>query len=307
MAVPIVYRWDDVDAPIARGERRSLCDILYTCLVTGYGDKVAAGWTREYINATSDKAVFRNNPVAGTGRYLCIDGLGGITAYNPYIMAYEIMTSIDDGLFPFNATQQKAWTSTSANTTAHPWILIADDLFFYFFCWPSITTTPTSTDTSTYSMAFGDPILFKADDAYACLLMAGDAAFRGPIGFLNNPSTITTNTYTGLMSSRNYSGVASPVVSAAVRGGGPGAETYSGAHGIPWSSGDAILMSRPHINNAAAYTIRGWLPGYYYPCHPLTFGQFEEVNTDGKTFLSLRHMVFNSAGNSFILLSDWRV
>lgn len=306
MAAPIVYRWDDGNAPVARGERRSLCDILYACLVTGYGTKPGAGWTREYVNATFDKAVFRNNSVTGSGRYLRIDGAGGAAANNPNVLAYETMSSVDDGLFPFYASQLKAWTSFTLNTTARPWILIADDRFFYFFCWPGITATPTTANTDTNGLAFGDPVAFKADDAFACALMTCDSSVRTNMGYMYSPSNLLGNVSYGVCSSRNYAGVATPIISALIRGGGPGADTYAGSSGIPWTTGDAILVSRPHINNATAYSLRGWLPGYYYPCHPNAFGQLQEVVADGKTFLSIRHAIYVSPGNSFILLDDWR-
>lgn len=306
MAAPIVYRWDDGNAPVARGERRSLCDILYACLVTGYGDKAAAGWTREYVNATFDKAVFRNSPVVGKGRYLRIDGAGASSAYTTNISAYEVMTSVDDGLFPLCAFQRSAWTSFTANTTARPWVLIADEAFFYFFCWPGITSTPTTANNETNGIAFGDPIVFKADDAYACALMTCDSSIRTNMGYMYSPSNTFGNASYGVCSSRNYAGVATPIISALIRGGGPGADIYAGASGIPRSTGDAILVSRPHINDATTYSLRGWLPGYYYPCHPNAFGQLAEVVADGKTFLSIRHNVYGQAGNSFILLSDWR-
>ncbi|KAB2889780.1 MAG: hypothetical protein F9K32_11210, partial [Desulfobulbaceae bacterium] len=88
MAAPQIYKSTDGNAPVMRGERRALIDVLRACLVDGYGDKTPAGWTLEFINATFDKAVFRNSPVTGTGFYLRVDGLSPANTYTQALKAY---------------------------------------------------------------------------------------------------------------------------------------------------------------------------------------------------------------------------
>lgn len=307
MAAPIVYRWDDSGAPVARGERASLCDILYACLVTGYGSKAAAGWTREYVNGTNDKAAFR--PGAGTRFYLQADGYGAANAYTPKVQGYEAMTSVDDGLFPFNASVQTIPLSNAASTTARPWILIADDLAFYFVCWTTITTTPGDASWTASSMFFGDILKFKTTDAYNCALAANGPS--GSFGYMYDPVAGVSGTIgtSGFAMPREDDGSAGSILAALIRGGGPGARYYPGNEGLPYTPGDQILVSRPHVNNAAANTLRGWLPGFYYPCHQLAFSQFQNVSVDGLNFISLRHYVNNATNQSNYLISlgDWRV
>lgn len=310
MAAPIVYRWDDSGAPVARGERASLCDILYACLVTGYGAKPAAGWTREYVNGTNDKAVFR--PGAGTRFYLQIDGAGASNAYQSIIKAFESMSDVDNGLFPFKATWSTSTTDTcglssTANTTARPWVLIADDRFFYFFCWTNVTgtTTPLDNNTSVSCFFFGDIISRYSSDPYGCVLGSNQVqSYYGPSLFmLNHPN----HSIAGVLAiPRPISGVATPILPTLIRGGGPGSLSYPGQDGVPYSAGGQILITRPHINEGAAYTMRGFLPGFYYPCHPNAFSNLQEVSADGKTFLSLRNFYYNQLCNHFILLDDWR-
>lgn len=309
MAAPIVYRWDDGNAPVARGERRSLCDILYACLVTGYGAKPGAGWTREYVNATFDKAAFRNNPVTGTGFYLQADGLGGANAYTPRAQGFEVMTSEDAGLFPFNAAVQTGTLSNTANTTARPWVLIADDRAFWFICWPVITAAPGNTSYTATAMFFGDPVSRYPSDAYACGLVFNGQ--NGSYGVVYASSGTVAPLGVALAMPRRADGVASPLLPALVCGGGPGATGGGriGQDGLPYAAGDQILITRPYLNEGAVYTFRGWMPGLYYPCHPLAFDQLATISLDGKTYLSLRHFMGNagSPGNYFISLDDWRV
>lgn len=310
MAAPRVYRWDDGNAPVARGERRSMCDILYACLVTGYGTKPGAGWTRPFVNATFDKAVFRNNPVAGTGLYLQVDGAGAPNAYTSLLQGYEVMTSESTGLMPFNAAAASGLTSSAAGSTARPWVLVADDRFFWFVCWSSITTTPTAANVSVSAGFFGDVVPWKTPDPYGCALVF--ATLNGSYGVAYG-SHLAAATYgtSGFAMPRKQDGSAGSIVPMAIVGGGPGAASGGamGGQGVPYSPGGQILLSRPFINEAAAYTMRGWLPGLYCPCHPLAFEQLATINIDGKSFLSLRHNVGgNAAGaNYFISLDDWWV
>lgn len=307
MAAPIVYRWDDANAPVARGERRSLCDILYACLVTGYGTKPAAGWTREYVNATFDRAVFRNNPITGTGFYLQVDGLGGPNAYTTILRAYEVMTSDVDGLMPFHTTSRSHLMSDAANTTARPWVLIADDRFFYFSCWSSYTGTPLASSNLTSTMFFGDIIKWYPSDAYACIHGPSNQTYGA---YLIPNGQASTPTGTDRFMPRKSSGaVGSAYVANLVSGGGPADAPGASGQGVAYTPGGAVFLSRPYINDGGAYTFRGWLPGLYSPCHSLPFGQLETVNVDGRSFLSLRTYTNGSSYNANLLISldDWRV
>jgi hypothetical protein len=305
MAAPIVYRWDDANAPVARGERRSLCDILYACLVTGYGDKPAAGWTREYVNATFDKAVFRNNPVTGTGFYLRIDGASASTAYQAKYEAFESMVDLDSGLLPFySGTAPQVALSNAANTTARPWILIADDRFFYFFCWPLNTSAPTTALVNSGALYFGDFVRYSESDAFACILSRSDYTNQGA-DFNQSSVSQATNSY--LHVPRKSSGAAGAALVANIRGGGPGSDAAPGAAGLAYVAGGPLRLSRPYLTDSVAYTLRGWLPGFYNPCHASGLGQLVTHTVDGKSYLSVYGYVNGySAGTILISLDDWR-
>lgn len=308
MAAPTVYRWDDENAPVARGERRALHDILYACLVTGYGTKPAAGWTREYVNATFDLAAFRNNPATGTGFYLQVDGLGGDYAYKPKVRGFEAMTSESVGIGPFAATHQPILDiSNGANTTPRPWVLIADDRFFYFFCYnatsvPAAPGVPANNATIAV-LLFGDFVCVDQNDAYGCCIFAHVNTFSS----MYATSQAATETDKAMLSPRPIAGTPStPTPMFLHPGGGPGCDSGFGATGLAYTSGD-IAYTRPYLDNKLSYTARGWLPGLYAPCHLNSFNQLAEVTLDGVPALSFRGITNSQYGNWFISLGDWRL
>lgn len=317
MAIPTVYRWDDGNAPIARGERRSLCDILHACLVTGYGDKPGAGWVREFVNPTFNKAVFRNNPVTGTGFFIVVDGLTTTNAWESKIVGFEMMGDIDNGIYPFTTTINLCETSMTANTVAHPWVLIADDRAFRFICWNGITTAPTQTTLFVSSMFFGDGVPINRNDGFFCLFTGGPNVngSGGAGGVLISGSSTGTpaNLARGYASPRKSTGEPySTTIQALITGGGPcDAPGYGmGLYGMTRVAGLPTLINRPFINEEAAYTCRGFVPGLYAPCHPWSsFGQLETITVYDKTLLSILH--YGAGGNNgyrsnyFISLDDW--
>lgn len=314
MAAPTVYRWDDAEAPVARGQRDSLVHILRACLVDGYGTKSAAGWTLEHINVDEDKAAFRNSQITGTGFYLQVDGKNGVNAHTPKVQGYEAMVSEDVGYFPFNPTSQTYATSKTDGTTARPWVLIADDRAFYLICWAGDTATPIAANNQCATMFFGDFISRYTDDVFVCALVSNGSPL-GNYGYVN-PSDKAFGLLgsTGIAIPRNSTGDIVNTICLLIQGGGPGttgASSPGGLRGLAYTPGDPIIITRPHINEAATHTFRGWLPGLHYPCHPQSFDQLETVTAgdspDEKTFLSFRHYVGqNNLGNIFISLDDWR-
>lgn len=56
-----LYTSDDTGAPVLSGTVGTLVDVLHACLVTGYGTKPAAGWSRPWVDANGRRAVFKPN------------------------------------------------------------------------------------------------------------------------------------------------------------------------------------------------------------------------------------------------------
>lgn len=132
MTTTRIYRSTDDSAPVLSGGASALINLLTKCLVDGYGDKDPAGWSKPYTG--TNKAAFRNSVAAGgTGMYLRV-----ADANNGYatVQAYASMSDIDTGADVAPATAQFAsglyWAkSVSSDSTARPWVLVADELTFW--------------------------------------------------------------------------------------------------------------------------------------------------------------------------------
>ncbi len=129
MTTTRIYRSTDTGAPVLTGQVGSLLNLLDKCLVDGYTGKTAAGWSRPYTG--TNKTAYRNAVGAGgTGMYLrVVDANAGYAT----VQAYASMSDIDTGSDVAPATAQFAsglyWSkSVSSDTTARPWVVVADEL-----------------------------------------------------------------------------------------------------------------------------------------------------------------------------------
>ena len=123
----------------------------------------AAGWLQLY--AGTNLAALKPSVVEATGCVLRIDDTGTL---NARVRAFEAMTDVSSGVGLTPVESQVAgglyWPkSSSANATARPWIVIADERGFYL----AVDPTGTGRYTLTYS---GDIASLKSGDAYGCLL-----------------------------------------------------------------------------------------------------------------------------------------
>lgn len=123
----------------------------------------AAGWQQLY--AGTNMAALKPSVVEATGCVLRIDDTGTL---NARVRAFEAMTDVSSGVGLTPLEGQVAgglyWPkSSSANATARPWIVIADERGFYI----AVDPTGTGRYTLTYS---GDIASLKSGDAYGYLL-----------------------------------------------------------------------------------------------------------------------------------------
>ncbi|KJS00895.1 MAG: hypothetical protein VR65_10850 [Desulfobulbaceae bacterium BRH_c16a] len=310
MAAPIVYRWDDGNAPVLAGALGyTLVQLLKACLVDGYGSKAAAGWTMPYDDGTVNPriGVFRNNPVTGTGRYLQVNSTALATSI---VQGYEDMTDHITGVNKFSNTTLYSMESTAANTTARPWVLIADDRFFILTVWPNVTAGSfnpaancvSSTTNSIKALFFGDGIPIRGDDTNFCMLGAETSTYyywSRNLYFGNHTST--TNVHNGV--SRNSLGTYGPF-QPQIANTGPCAGTDHGGVSQGFTLATyGYMFARPYVNEGAAYTMRGYLPGLWFPCNtPTVFPYLSEVTYGGRTFL-----IFGGMQGSAQYVQSWAV
>lgn len=128
----------------------------------------AAGWQQLY--AGTNLAALKPSVVEATGCVLRIDDTGTL---NARVRAFEAMTDVSSGVGLTPMDSQIAgglfWPkSGSANATARPWFLIADERGFYS------AVAPQGTDRYTLIYS-GDIDSLKSGDAYGYLLTGNQA------------------------------------------------------------------------------------------------------------------------------------
>lgn len=287
MGAPIVYRSDDVGAPVCDGQRGSVIALLKACLVDGYGTKAAAGWTMPFVNVDASQAAFRNDSVVGTGMFLQVDNTAAATNLVT-IMAFETMTDSATGTSPFASTGiYYHRVSGTADAVARPWVVIADNRIVYIMSYGG-AASPLVGDPVTYGTqftVFGDIISNLSPDPYGCIFAASNSYYYSAyIAGMLRPTS--TNGVTGCFFARNAAGDLADAKTNLVSGGGPGGDII-GQLGAPFGPTVPHMISRPYLSDQVAYSMRGYLPGLWGPCHAYPYAHLDTVVLDGKTMLAL--------------------
>jgi hypothetical protein len=156
MVAPVVYRSDDASAPVLNGTVGSLINLLDKILVTGYGSKPAAGWTKPFTGTNS--AAFRMG-AGGTAERMYLQVLDTNALYAT-IRGFVSMTDVNTGVEPFprvvDATLYYHKSSTG-DSTARAWFALATPTCFYLFCntnGTALLAPPTPSQTG--NMFFGE-------------------------------------------------------------------------------------------------------------------------------------------------------
>ena len=170
--MPTVYRSTDTDAPVLTGLVGSLIAVLDACLVNGYGDKSAAGWTKAFSG--TNQAAYRNDHTAGaSGAYFLIedDAPGGTSGDRSRLSAYGAMSAVDDGTF---ATGYQWFRKGPASGDARPWVLVADGLTFWFYCWVNGDPDRGGTFTNARMCGAGDYDCADPDNAFRYFVLGSE-------------------------------------------------------------------------------------------------------------------------------------
>lgn len=159
MSTPIVYHSIDPSAPTLVNSAGSLIDVLDACLVNGYGDKPAAGWTKEYSG--TNLAAYRMGEGGTSIRaYLRIDDSD--ISYSQ-VSGHASMSSINDVVERMPALASGTphlWFMKNAYLTSgqpRSWTLIADSRTFYLFFHGVLNTSHGSiTKSLSCGLSFGE-------------------------------------------------------------------------------------------------------------------------------------------------------
>jgi hypothetical protein len=174
-----VYKSTDASAPVLSGSAGALTALLDAVLVgtagTAYGAKASAGWTKPF--SAANKSVYRNNTVGATGFYLDVDDSGpnaNLGARSARMRGFETMTAVATGTGPFPTVAQLAagiqvYKSSTADATAKPWIIVADDKSFW------LLTDPGGEISGWSVFHFGDIFSLKTGDLYRAVIIGRTA------------------------------------------------------------------------------------------------------------------------------------
>lgn len=252
------YESSDVAAPIVTGEQDTFNNLLYNCLVTGYGTRTAAGWTREYDNGNI--SVFRSG--AGNQFYLQVnDGLVGNENF-ARVQGFETMSSYDTGTGEFPTFAQVndgyVFKSSTKNTTIRDWFVLATESIVYVF----INTDGSSGFQSSNFFVFGDIFSYAAIDDYASFILVETDVLNSNSSqknsrLYNDVNTATTGHYV----SRSFTQVGGSIQVSKFYDSSKDLMNY------PNPVDGGLYVSKIFIGEPINGNLRGHLPGMYKILH----------------------------------------
>ncbi len=306
-----VYKSTDGSAPVLSGTAGALITLLDAVLVNGYGAKAGAGWTKAFSG--TNKAAYR--PGSGTRFYLRILDDGSLTggARDANLRGYESMSDVDTGTNPFPTVAQLSDTnmcvrkSTSADSTARPWVIFADSRTFYMF-------VQTGDSTTTYILwAFGDFYSKVDGDAYNCFIIGSNASNASALtGASTTADVISTN---GAGQTRHY------VARRAAGTGGSeqfskmssslalGSVAFAGTLAYPSPVNGNLEHCSLWLMDTSSPAARGRFRGLHCPLHAISnfadadpFSADPDTESSGETYYILKQTI--NAGAPILVTSD---
>lgn len=293
-----VYRWDDASAPTLTGQAGTydLITVLDACLVTGYGAKAAAGWTKPYTG--TGKAAFLQG-TGSNGRYLRVDCSS--SGQYPRLRSYDTMSDVDTGTNPVPTDEQisgggYAMTSNGTGSTQRPWVVLADAKRFYLWVgYTASTATGLADTTANPVFFFGDFEKRNTGDIYNTLIVVGTSAAASSCNVFGTATGQNTTSATAghYVAGSNAQVAGSLAISKTIKAAAVGTSTNLGNASRPYPDPvtGGMLLSRLFIVESGLD--RGYLPGCYTPLHTLPGAPGDTLTgtttggLNGKTFILL--------------------
>lgn len=310
------------------GTTGSLVSVLDACLVNGYTNRPAAGWTKPFANSASVYACYKqasgsqftffiNDNAPNTAKEAGFTGWISMSALIPSGSAANFVGA-GLGQFPLPAQvntfgRLAIRKSSTADTTARVWVVAADAYTFYIWIQDGTTAT-------TYTMsAFGEfySLYGSGIDSGSVVIISksgentvqfagfdqGDSMIVGPW-----PAAATNELFQaqlGHFIARNPKGTGQslPFVKKGDYGLGKtvinannGSGFYSPMSGVlqgPSPIDGTWALSKLWIIDSSTASIRGIMRGFWHICHdPANFTDGQIIsgggNLSGKTFLIIK-------------------
>ena len=315
-----VYQSSDASAPSLSGTANSFIAVLDACLVNGYGARPAMGWAKSFTGTSL--AVYR--PSLGNRFFLRVDDSN---ASDARITSFLTMSDVNTGTGQFPLTAQIAGglflkKSTTVDSVARAWMLVATERAFYFFTELSVTATGFANTSITSSgnghMFFGDYLSYKPNDVFNTALIGPttSSASNGVLGTKINAVSSTITGSTGHYFARSYSQFSGSIlISKCVPGDYTASATFGLSTALPTFpdpiTGGVLMGPIELLEGSASMSnmiIRGRLPGYWAPLHNLPGVQgdtFDGIgDLAGKSFMIVNTYNTSSIGRAIIETSD---
>lgn len=290
------YRWDDANAPVITDTAGGLINLLDKCLVTGYGSKTAAGWSKPFTG--TNLAAFRTG--AGSNQfYLRVDDTSTQVAR---LVGYETMTNVSTGtgLFPTAAqVSGGAYVYRSdgnASGVARPWVMVATAKIFHLWIAAEIVNASPTYSYSSDIVTFGDFVSYKTADTYNTILRcSSNAGAGGNKGFVL--STSVSDGGTGAAIARKYDQLGTAVLANLHSDNVRGTTTMGG--GVlffPALTNGGLYLAPLGVNeqHSSPFYVRGELPGLWNPCHVKPLSHLDTFTGTGTL-----------AGREFLAVNGW--
>ena len=331
-----VYRSTDASAPTLSGTAGSLLTVLDAVLVNGYGSKAAAGWSIAYTGTNKRTYTMGSG---GTGSSLYIDDTGpGAGSYREARVAgFYTVTGLGAGTLQFPSTASCPISggyvairkSTTADSTARAWTIVADQNRFHMFL-ESGDVIQTGMELA-YPFFFGDIFAYGPTDVWNCLIMgrnienSGGANYDGygccdfgngglssgnvavgnymPSSWTGAGSAQWVGKYVDLASfcfgqSQLNGQASSPTASYNNCQMGIGTSAFPGNFPYPNSPDGAGWLAQVRVGQPAFF--RGYVPGMYCSMHSHPYNHNDVFTAtggqySGKTFLVQDVPVYRSS------------
>lgn len=286
-----IYNWFDPGAPVLNGATGSLLSLLDAVLVTGYGTKPGAGWTKPFGN-TSSYGTYKLGNGSTSSLFVYDAGSGSAGGTEALMTGWDSITNITNGFVtgsnPFPTFTQvavgsgaggsagaivvrKSNTTNSLNNNRN-WIAFADSASFYLF-----TRTLDATFAARYSgFFFGDFYSIRSGsvDSSRCMIVGRNVV---------SSSAVANDYLEQLLTAGNALTVTLPGHYAAHGFSGSGASMAMSKHGnaflsnnnlvmagsLPFPNGpdNAIYVSPLWVVETPTGTIRGRMRGLWHLLH----------------------------------------
>lgn len=297
-----LYQSTDGDAPKLSGEPGKLVQVLEACLVNGYGEKAGLGWQIDRL-ADHTKAALRSTDPAGSGCWLYLEdhgdwdeGLRVAKAFGLEPEAWDGFDAADDpkivgSRFPTDDHWfGKSW---SEDTSATPWVIVADERIFYFFFDPAHnwgTGTPGG-----FPHIFGDLVSYVPGDSFGCVFAAN---FSTPPALSTSGNTRAD--FHAFHDFNNYAARSASQTGSPKAGRGRALTQFTlSAGGINWpiQGTDTLALAHEVYWEESDGNLRGRLPGlfsYFHdgrsfsPTAPFDHGHTETL-PDGRELFSVEY------------------